>query len=443
MKFSTRLVPLFVTLFCFTSGARAEVWTAVNTWNKSWEQSYSEWVAKNWTKDFFSRRTLPNGQSNPYYGVRADCADTVYSMRLIYSFENKLPFAFKDPTTLGKVITHGMKRWDHETDAHRRVKNYLNYVFDVVSTRSLPDDTYPVATNREHIRPGGLIRTTQVNHHSWTIKAIQAIGVPHLIFNSTVGAHSGSGLQERTSWPNPYWIFDGNFTPSGEAGFRDWRPLEYLNRPVWEVPGYSEEQYKIPLKQWQKTLQNRLALRLESDEQIMSRLASTACEALSARVIAINEGVQFLRSLPSRKCMDYATYDTYSTPNRDQRLFDDVAALRRTYQDILKTNNGNSLPEDMKTRMNKIFPFIQLTARQETERMTVSNLDGASWCPVEYAAGKKMDFAEAKRKLFLGRLSNNPMDDLEYRWGTLVGPSARAKSCPKWDPWQPDLRQAD
>jgi len=444
MKFANLLCTGLISLTWFASTAHADVWTAVNTWDEKWEQGYAEWVAKNWTADFFARTDLPNGQKNPYYGIRADCADTVYSMRLIYSFENKLPFEFQDPTThADRRITNKMSRFDKYTDEYRRLKNFLVYVFNTVSTHSLPNDTYPVGISRDTIHSGGLIRTTEVNHHSWTIKEIQSIGVPHLVFNSTVGRQSGFGLQERVSWPNPAWVFEGNFAPDSEAGFRYWRPLEYIHRPVWEVPGYSEEQFTIPLKVWQKTVQNKLALTQETDDQLMRRLSQTVCEAAKTRVTSVNDGVNYLHTMPADSCMEYGTYDTYSTPNRDQRLFDDISALRRAYKDILKSNQGNTLTDAMKIQMNKVFPFIQLTAKEETEKMQVSDLDDASWCPITYAPGKKIDLAEAKRRLFLGRMSNNPMDDVEYRWGGLQGPSQRAQACESWDVWKPDLKQAD
>ncbi|MGZ3806145.1 MAG: hypothetical protein ACXVB4_18165 [Pseudobdellovibrionaceae bacterium] len=432
---------LLMVLAFWTSQARAEVWTAVNTWNEQWETSYAQWVEKNWTADFFSRESLPNGESNPYYGIRADCADTVYSMRLIYSFENKLPFAFQDPTAQGQLISHTMKRWDKYPDEYTRLKKFLTYIFDIVSTHSLPNDTFPVPVSRQWIHSGGVIRTTDINHHSWTIQEIQAIGVPHLIFNSTVGRQSGFGLQERISWPNPKWVFEGDFSAASNAGFRYWRPLEFINRPVWETPGYSEEQFSIPLEKWQKIVQKKLALRRETNNQMLRRLSQTACEALQDRTTAVNDGLNFLRSLPAEQCMSFEEYDTYSTPNRDQRLFDDIAALRRAYKDILK--GKNSLPEDMKIQLNKVFPLIQKSVQSETENMQVSNMDEASWCPVEFSPGEKIDFAEAKRRLFAGQMSNNPLEEVEYRWGTSQGPSARAQACESWDVWKPDLKQAD
>lgn len=418
--------------------AQAAVWNDVNEWSPAFEARYTEWVRTQWSADFFSRRTLPNGQSNLYYGFRADCADTVYSMRIIFAYENRLPFVAQDPTASGKTVSNKMSRWDGQSEINR-VRNFLWFIYETMSTRSLPNDTYPVAISRATVRPGSLMMTTKKNHHSWTIKEILPIGVPHLVFNSVVGANSGFGLNERQSWPNPEWVFETDATPAGNAGFRDWRPAAYLNRPVWEVPGYSEEQYRVPLNKWVRYAQNRLALSQETDEQMITRLLKTTCEGLKGRVPSIQEGISYLKN--NSRCMDYATYDTYSTPNRDRRIFDDFMSLRRAYREVLNINGGNQLSANIVAQLNKIFPTISQSVAVETSRMEAQANTSFSVCTTEYLPGKTMDLAEFKRRLFSGLISNNPHDDGAYRWGDLRGPSAKAKSCQSWDPWSPDLSQ--
>lgn len=426
----------FIIALAFASSAPAAVWTEVQQWSPAFEDRFSEWVRTEWTADFFSRRQLPNGQSNPYYGFRADCADTVYSMRLIFAYENRLPFVINDPTASSRTISNQMSRWDRENEI-TRVRKFMLYLYDVVSTASLPLDTYPVAINRDAIRSGSLILTTRTNHHSWTVKEMLPIGVPHLVFNSVVGAHSGFGLQERKSWPNPEWVFEGNYTPAGHAGFRYWKPEAYLKTPIWQVPGYSEEQYRLPLGQWVRRVQARLALRQETDAQMVTRLIGTACEGLTGRVSSVNEGLTHLRNNP--RCMAYPTYDNFSTPNRDQRIFDDLMALRRTYREILQMNGGNRLPADLIAKLNKIYPAINQTTAAETRSMTRQGVDANSVCVTAHLPGKSMDLAEFKRRMFSGLISNNPHDGAEYRWGDLRGPSELARRCQAWDAWTPDL----
>lgn len=260
-----RLGLLLLSFFVVTS-AKAAVWNNVNEWSPAWEQRFADWVQSSWQIDFFARKTLPNGQSNPYYGLRTDCADTVYSARIVFAYENSLPFVMQDPTASGRTLSNKMTRFDAQSES-RRIKSFLSYMYDMVSTRSLPNDTYPVAISRDTVHSGGLMLTTTKNHHSWSIKEILPIGVPHFVFNSTVGATTGSMLQQRQSWPNPDWVFEGDKTPTGNAGFRYWRPEAYLNQPVWKTPGYSEEQYRVPMNKWVRYAQTRLALSHETDEQ--------------------------------------------------------------------------------------------------------------------------------------------------------------------------------
>jgi hypothetical protein len=427
---------LFLLFALIPLKSESAVWTAANEWSPAWEDRYADWVRDNWQADFFARKTLPHGQSNPYYGLRVDCADTVYSMRVVFAYENKLPFVIQDPSASGKTISNMIARWDSQSE-QQRIRSFLSYLYDMVSTRSLPNDTYPVAISRDVIRSGALIMTTVTNHHSWTLKEMLPIGVPYLIYNSVVGSYSGFGLQQRQSWPHAEWVFEGNFTPSGNAGFRTWRPQAFLGRPVWEVPGYSEEQYKIPLNKWEKTVQARLALRQETETQQISRLVQTACDAYRTRVPSINEALQYVAKNP--RCMDYATYDTYSTPNRDQRLFDDLTALRRAYRDIQSEGGSSRLTPETLAQLAKIFPAITATAKSETAKMSAQEITGSSVCVTEYRAGKKADLAEFKRRMFAGLISNNPHETAEYRWGERRGPSQRALSCESWDPWSPDL----
>ncbi len=418
--------------------AQAAVWNEVNDWSPAYEDRYADWVRREWRADFFSRKTLPNGQSNPYLGLRMDCADTVYTMRIIFAYENRLPVVFQDPTAAGKTVSNKMSRWDGKNEI-QRVRDFLWFIYGLMSTRSLPNDTYPVAVNRDAIRSGGLILTTKKNHHSWTLKEMLPIGVPHLVYNSVIGSGSGSGLKERQSWPNPDWVFEGDFSPAGNAGFRGWRPESSINRSVWNVPGYSEEQYRIPLKGWVRTVQNRLALRRETDEQMLKRISAAACQGLADRVASVKEGLDYLAKNP--RCMAYEVYDNYSTPSRDRRIFDDLMSLRRSYREIMQINGGNQLPADLKAQMNKIFPAISSSATKETAQMSPSGIDANSLCVTQHLSGQRMDLAEFKRRMFAGLISNNPHDGAEYRWGDLRGPSQRARSCKSWDAWSPDLTQ--
>ena len=86
-----KLLKIFVVVFAvlFTKISTAGVWDSDNNyWNDNWEVKYQQWAATEWKEDFFLNKvTRP-----AYYGIPHDCADAVYLMRAVFSYENKLPF---------------------------------------------------------------------------------------------------------------------------------------------------------------------------------------------------------------------------------------------------------------------------------------------------------------------------------------------------------------
>lgn len=434
--FMSRLIIL--SLFFLPIFAQAQVWTSQNQWSAQWENQFSKWVSSDWQVDTFSKAQLSNGEKNPFFGLRADCADTVYSMRIIFAYNNKLPLQFKDPTGGNVLITEKMNRWNALPEKDR-AREFLKFVFNTFSTRSLPNDTYPIALNNHSLRPGILLLTTNKNHHSWTVKKFLSIGVPHLIFSSVAGAGAGSLLKERTSWPNPEWVFEGNSQVEGHAGFRDWRPIEYINQPVWKTPGYSTEQYHIPLHKWVETIQAKLASRNETPNEKAERILTNICAGIEERVDSIDEASAFL-SKKGHQCMPYEEYDLYSTPNRDRRIYDELVVLRKHYQQIIK--NQWPLSNENQLRLAKIYPFIEVSSLIESQKMAVSQETTGSYCKI-LLKNKSIDLAEYKRRAYLGLLSNNPHDGYAYRWGDTKGPSPLAAKCPAWDQWSPQPLDID
>lgn len=436
---SSQVLILILVILLQINTVNAQVWVDTNTWDKHWEKSYQTWVKNNWSIDFFSRPKLPNGESNPYYQFRADCADVVYSMRFIYAYENKLPFAFKDPTGSNTIISNRSKKWNKLFSTEKsRMREFLWATFGMVSTKSLPNDTYPVAISKETITPGGLILTVPKNHHSWSIKEILPIGVPHLIFNSTLGRSMHYELQQRKTWPNPSWIFEGDQSVGGHAGIRYWRPIEYLNRPVWEVPGYSDEQYRIPLNKWEKQIQQTLLITNETTDQKLKRMLTNSCEELKNRVPTVADAIDYLKTIDG-DCMNATDFDNYSTPSRDRRFFDSLIALRKSYKEAVLTNQ--EISDNTLTDLKKIFPAIQESTAYEAYNFSAQPIDVNSYCIVNY--GRKLDLAEARRRLFLGYMSNNPNDNLSYRWGEHSRSSEVSQSCPNWGTWTPNLKDVD
>lgn len=410
--------------------SKAEVWKSEKFWTSETDKEFSVWMIQEWRKDFFSKKTLNDGRPNIFYGLRLDCADTVYSSKIIFSYYHKYHFAINDPTGSKKLITNEMNRWDHLPEP-QRITTFLRFIYNTVSTKSLPNDTYPVALSPQVISPGMLILTTKKNHHSWTIKNIFDTGIPHLIFNSTVGAYSSLNLQERKSWPNGEWVFEGDNSPSGSAGIRNWKPQAFISEPSWKVPGYSEDQYKTKPSQWKKNLETLLKQKEESTNAKLQRLLENVCSDIKQRNEAVREASQFI--LDNKvKCLSEADFDTYSTPSRDKRLADEFIALRQAYREAL--TNQDIKDQKLSSALGKIFPAPDQTISEENKIQSPLPLDENSLCIAKYHSYKEgldktIDMAELKRRLFNKALSSNPNDAEEVRFGEK---RASSHSCPSW-----------
>lgn len=123
--------------------ASAAVWVDTQKWSNEWEEKYSAWVEAEFNSRYFI--------DGPYGKIATDCADAVYAARIIFSYENKLPFVIKNPYGTG-YYTNKMSNYDSKKEGKDRVRSFLYSIFEQTSTKSLPNDTYPVAINRANVR---------------------------------------------------------------------------------------------------------------------------------------------------------------------------------------------------------------------------------------------------------------------------------------------------
>lgn len=469
---------------------RADIWTVTQSWSPAMEQQYQTWIQSYAQRDIFARRENPDGRPNPYYGLKTDCADTVYALRIIFSYENGLPWAIRNPSDRSQLLTQEMSRFNHipENDG-QRIRAFIRYIGGVVSTGSLPNDTYPVSIY--NIKPGTIILTSKKNHHSWTIAQIMPNGNPRLVFNSIVSAQSSSMLQERVSWPNPHWVFEPEerpidrnnpdmgvtripvYRPDSYAGLRYWIPVDMLLREQREVPGYSNDQFALDLSQWKQILTRILATRAETIQEVVLRLLTDACADVHQRMEAINDAQTYRRNLfaalinadtpllqsilaevnaavrkdpADNRCMIFSRYDEFSTPSRDKRLFDSLMVVRAYLQHGIRTQGEQSFSPQVLAQVRKIYTDPLISAREESaSENDISPVSASSLCRVR-VDGEDLDMAEIKRRTFRSYLSPNPNDDLAGRWGRRNGiPSDFARQCTTYgDQYVPyDLDRAE
>lgn len=326
----------FLASLMVSSVAFAGLWVADKEWNANWEAKYSEWVKSDFGEDFFTK--------GKWAGMSTDCADAVYFSRVVFAYENKLPFVIKDPTGGSKRITHEMSRFDSEKDEVKRLRRFMNWLADMVSTKTLPSDSYPVAINRTNIRPGTIWSRPRVTENNiWKriigMEVNEDPGHAELVTNVTetgVVELIGSTVPRavRPLIPTTSLVF---MPVETSTGFRNWKmPQDYAVSSS-TLPGYSLEQFKMGqpvihpgsedfsyqsrernLESWTAAVKERLALRKEERQEALKRMAQNICNLSHARLDAVVKATSYKARNPY--CMDKHAYDAYSTPSRDKRI---------------------------------------------------------------------------------------------------------------------------
>ena len=449
--------------------AQAAIWAEENQWDASWEAKYHEWLKVNASAKMFAVEKKANGEPNPYYGIRVDCADLVYSLRILFSFENKLPFAMNNPVGNSKSpsITNQISRYDKFPEGPARLKQFLTYIYDLVSTHGINIDTYSIGF--KDVGPGTIIVTTHKNHHSWTITNISRSGNPTLVFNSTSGRTAGFEVQSRQSWPNPFWVFEPEvdkddatkniniYLPGSYAGFRYWRPAQFLKSKEIEIPGYSEEQHNVGIGKWKTMAQNSLAKVKENIDQVVMRLLSDACADFKQRVDAVQEAEVYKSEMaadfaagksaeqsdyvkdymsdpehPSdNRCMTAKAFDLMSTPSRDKRFIDALILARAYYSFGLKKFGAKAFSTTNSAIYQAFFPHIDVSAGEEA---TKDNGETKSdFCAYKIQNVGSLNLARYKRRVFSGRFSSNPNDSANVRFGYPKTEKDLGEVCPTYD----------
>lgn len=301
--------------FLFVKTAYADVWkTDNNYWNGNWEIKYQEWVAENWKPDFFMSKVRPQYERIPH-----DCADAIYLMRAVFSYENKLPFKIHYLNKKDKYITNTMTNWD-KLPEDQRFRAFALFMNDRVGTRSLPHDSFPIALAQ--IKAGDLY--VEPGTHSYAMTGVTETGVP-AIMSSTTPASPKHMIQ---LYSFPFFI---PHDPVGMTdGYRRFKWPRNIDKPVQQQPGYSNEQYQIAQKvgldyiPFTDVIAKKLQRREEPLEEKTMRLMHSLCSFAKERVNYVNDGLAYVTKLKSegkRSCMNAKEYDYYSTPSRDKRLY--------------------------------------------------------------------------------------------------------------------------
>lgn len=389
----------------------AAIWETKNQWNDQWEARFSSWVKQSYGKHFFTK--------GKYEGIAHDCADSAYFARLVFAYENKLPFLIKDPrypereriisqnrkvfeenegkspfATIEEWISNDMAFYD-ELPEPERLRRFMKFVGDVVGTNSLMQDTYPVSLEREWFRPGVVAALPRIEStlnplffgndgsdepssagHAQIVTDVDKYGVIHYL-KSTVPAKI-QDFQHTTL---------NSFVPGPKGGsFRYWKQPQHYSKPEESLPGYGIDQYELK-GVFEDAVRERLALTAEDKSTRLQRLAGEVCQQVKERVPVVEEAWQYKNKIGSR-CMDYKEFDAYSTPSRDGKI-------EKALKYLIHSANGSD-------------------SKDVTQ--VASYLNDACGS-IEYLPGKKITAAKFSERLMAGMVSSDPNQNPGVRWG--------------------------
>jgi hypothetical protein len=422
MKSVLATTVLSMTLLAGAS-ASAAVWTENKQWTKEWEDQYADWVENSFNEDVFTH--------GKYKDTGTDCADAVYFSRLIFAYENKLPFVIKDPTGGGSKITNQMSRFDSVKDESSRLKRFMDYVGGVVGTKSLPNDSYPVAIRRDLVRPGTIWSRPRITRetifsrffggqvsedpgHAELVKSVEETGAVNLI-----GSTVPKAVRKLLTTSSLIFMPEERGT-----GFRNWIQPNQYGQSEESLPGYSLEQFTMGKSQsttdfnsesgggmqhntsrnittWTEQVQSKLALRAESSGEANARTAKNVCALVTARIDVIKMAEARRKSLGGA-CMNADDYDAHSTPSRDKRI-------ESTLKSLASSAGGFGLMASQRIKKAKSY------------------LDQ---CPdLEIAPGKRVSMYDFAVAALSGNVSSDPNDSLEARWGL----ANKTSTCPKYE----------
>ena len=429
-RFAKRLLATTCLVLGMTPAAKADIWTAENQWNSAYEAGFPEWVRSNFDKDAFHKP-----EDKALFGLALDCSDAIYAMRIIYAYQNKLPFEINDPRN-GRILSNKFKKWDgfrekrrHENDDGTwktyegpeytetdKLRAFINFVGDITSTINLAQDTYPVAL--EDVQPGDMFLLPR--NHAYIVKDIDPTGAMTTLSHSSPRAWRV--MAEINDFPAE--------VPTDKRkrdGYRRFKPHKYLRKSAMSVPGASDEQWNISRslggdrEAFKLATQTALASIKEPMSAKAERLFYSLCDYTSQRVDIVNQSLSYLDNInynSGRQCMTFGEYAEYSTPGRDKKLGGQFKLLRALTQNPDWQNEGFQL----KPIIEAIFDPSDAMSDQEI----------GSYCavPFDIRGGRQITLREIWRGLDAGRMVADPHAPLDSRWGL------------SREPWTPHCKSA-
>lgn len=307
---------IFLAVFVIPGMAKASVWQSTRAWNTQAETEFSQWL-QTLDANIFTR------PGTPYFGIRTDCADAAYTLRIIFSFEHGLPVKFQD----SEQLANSNSEYDSIANPNDRVKAFIRDVNLHTGTSTLTSDTYPIEINRQMLRPGAMfLHAAGGENVHITDRAGHVYYIQDVYDNGTIKYLSSTVPIAVRKLTYRYGV---DFAPFGiNSGYRAWK------RPGSNVqPGMSSEQFHLAgwhpngvkdwqlWDRWQEAIQSRVRSRLPTSEEKLRYATLNLQNAVAERVLVVKLGWSIYQTkYHGMGCMGKGQYDDYSTPTRDRKI---------------------------------------------------------------------------------------------------------------------------
>lgn len=369
------------------------VWTATNAWTQEVEKSYAEFVA-NLSADFFSN---PGSR----FPVLVKNETLPHALRLVFAYQNSLPAAIRSKLDSRAYLTQDSILFDRFAEGDLRFIEFLKSVLaNDINSDSIKRDTFPVGINRDALQPGVVFHVYEpardMNfHHAQVVRSIDEFGFMTYF-------QGRARPLAKTLLTRAQTIVEQPDNHDGYVAFR-WPladPRQGLQDHLDDVR-YSREQYRNEFwPEAQNTFGNLIANRLSTQGEVpvirmLRHEIKDLCLHVTQRVEWVNDALTMLeqrRALDPTYTMKRGTpeYGQYSTPTRDQEI--------RSH-------------------------FATLTSFGLSNAVIVRELNDASLCTIVYnpeavaPQPQSMTLATYALRANASKLSANPNDPLERRWG--------------------------
>jgi hypothetical protein len=395
----------------FFQSVKADVWPTQQQWNDHYEKKFSEWVKKDFNQEIFYTQ-------GPYREIPTDCADASYGMRMIFAYENKLPFVIRNITDSRRFISNEISKFDHIEDPLQRFRAFMDWVMDITDTGTLTIDTYPVAINREQIQPGIIYLANRT--HSYQVVDLSENGITTL--QSSTTPRAVRTLSRINTFPH---YVPGTIKNKKNAdGFRKFKNPDQYSKADSTLPGFSLEQFEKSIEvggmppEFYDWVVQKLQLVPESLSDKTYRYMVALCYVTWDRAEAIYDAQNLLRKTGGR-CMNATDYDQHSTPGRDKKL----KAYFEQLFNLVNHPEWKKIQSRYKNHVELILGTKAMDPSIEEDLIKLCDVNRQVGGP-----GRPMSLAEVFNLLKAGRLVSDPNASLAERWGL----ANYAPRCPQY-----------